>query len=239
MGAKQGRKEIVYTFYNHFAKAYDESRYSSEEQKITDSITKQVVLELVGDTKNKLILDCGCGTGRFVEFFTRKSSRVIGVDISENMLKLAKAKIPNANLSRVDIFFLPFKANTFDVIICSQVLTHLHNYKEPLLQMRRVLKDDGAIIIDIRNILFPYALFDTLKRAIRKSSEEYYPNYVSILRMGKICNGIGLRIDEFRGAGLSIKVRGIERMKKEIKRSKSKLRYVAPTLLLKIVKKER
>lgn len=237
MAMKEDRRRIVYKFYNHFAKDYDESRYASEDQKMTDSITKRIVSELVGDVKNKLILDCGCGTGRFLEFFTKKGSRIIGVDISENMLKIAKGKIPNVNLSRADIFFLPFKDSTFDVIICSQVLTHLHNYKETLLQMRRVLKDEGVIIIDIRNILFPYRLFEALKRTIKKPNEEYYPDYVSILRIRKICSEIGLRIDEFRGTGLSIKVSGIERVEKEIKRSDSRLKYIAPTLLLKIAKK--
>jgi len=238
MGIKQDRRRIVHRFYNHFAKDYDKSRYGAKEQKVTAKITKEVVSELFGDVKNKLFLDCGCGTGRFLEFFTKKGSRVIGVDISENMLKIAKKKIPNVNLSRADIFSLPFKNKVFDIILCSQVLTHLHNYKAPLLEMGRVLKDRGIIIIDIRNILWPRRLSEALiKRVIRKSSEEYSPDYISIWGIKKICSEIDLAIDEFRGTGLSIKISGAERMRKEIKRSDSNLKYIAPTLLLKIVKR--
>jgi ubiquinone/menaquinone biosynthesis C-methylase UbiE len=233
---KKERKEIVHKFYNNFAKDYDESRYKSEEQKITSDITKQIVSELLNNIRGSLILDCGCGTGRFTDFFIKKNARVIGIDMSENMLKIAKKKIPSATFIKADIFSLPFKNKIFDAVICSEVLTHLHSYKEPLLEMKRVLKDEGIIIIDIRNILWPHRLFTLLKRMIKRADKDYYPDYVSVWRIKRICNKIGLKVDQFRGTGLSFRDRGVDRIKKEIKRSNSKIRYIAPTLILKIVK---
>jgi len=231
---EEDRKEKVYKFYNKFAKNYDKDRYASEDQKINDFLTKQIVLGFTNGIKGKKILDCGCGTGRFVEFFAKEGAEVVGSDISENMLEIAKKKVPAAAFVKADIFSLPFENKTFDIIICSQVLTHLHNYKKPLLEMKRVLKDEGIIIIDIRNILWPYRLPLLLKRIFKKSNGDYYPDYTSIWRIKGICNEIGLKVDNFRGIGFpSKKPREIEG---EMKKSNSKLRYIAPTLIIKIIK---
>jgi ubiquinone/menaquinone biosynthesis C-methylase UbiE len=233
---KKIRRETVRKFYDNFAKNYDKNRYSSNEQKIIDSVTKKIVGDFVGDLKNKSILDCGCGTGRFAEFFAHKGAKINGIDISENMLNVARDKVPCATFAKADIFSLPFNNNTFDIIICSQVLTHLHKYKEPLAEMKRVLKDKGIIIIDVRNVLWPYRLPMLAKRLVMDFDKDYYPDYISIWRIKKICKKLGLEVREFRGLGFPVKTKKIERMSAEMRKSSSIVRYIAPTLILKIVK---
>jgi len=228
------RKETVYKFYDNFAKNYDEDRYTSKEQKNNDLLAKQIVFKFAKEIKNKSVLDVGCGTGRFVEFFSQRGGKVTGADTSENMLAKARKKSPMANFVKADIFSLPFEDKTFDIVICSQVLTHLHNYKKPLIEMKRVLKDDGIIIIDVRNILWPYRLPTLIKRIFKKSNEDYYPDYVSIWKIKRICNKIGLNISDFNGAGLPAKKECP--MEEQVKRSSSVLKYIAPTLIIKIAK---
>ena len=230
MKTKNERKHIVWRFYDDFAKDYDESRYSSDKQKLIDISAKAVVLDLFGDIKGKSILDCGCGTGRFADIFVRCGATAIGVDISENMLSIAKRKVPGAKFIEGDVFSLPFKEKEFDIVVCSQVLTHLHKYKEPLLEMKRVIKEDGTIIIDIRNLLWPLRPLQILKHKIM-GYNEYNPHFTHLRRIKKICDEIGLEIEEFRGIGFhflnNMNVAG---------EGEKIWRYFAPTLILKIQK---
>ncbi len=214
---KKTRREIVRTFYDNFAKNYDQNRYSSDQQKKTDERAKSVVLDLAGDVEHTLVLDCGCGTGRFADLFEQRGARVVGMDTSENMIKITKKKVPSAEFIIGDMLNTPFKERQFDIVVCSQVLTHLHEYKKPLLEMKRIIKENGTIIIDIRNILWPFRPLQILKQKIARNCG-YEPHYTRTGNIKKICNSIGLKIEEFRGVGFLF----------------SRLKYIAPTLILKI-----
>lgn len=229
MKTKNERKQIVWKFYDDFADDYDASRYSTDKQKLIDISAKAVVLDLLGNIEGKSILDCGCGTGRFADIFVRSGANAIGMDISENMLSIAKKKVPGAKFIRGDVFSLPFKEKEFDIVVCSQVLTHLHKYKEPLLEMRRVMKENGTIIIDIRNILWPLRPLQILKQKII-GYNEYNPHFTHIGNIKKICSEIGLKIEDFRGIGFRF-LNNIN----DAEEGKKIWRSFAPTLILKII----
>ena len=101
------------------------------------------------------ILDIGIGPGRIpIEIVKRSpNSTLYGIDISLNMLKIAGKNIKNQGLStkinllQADGKRLSFKANSFDMVVCSQML---HQLKEPLPllnEINRVVKPNGAIFI--------------------------------------------------------------------------------------------
>ena len=216
---KRTRREIARTFYDNFAENYDQTRYSSDKQQKADEYAKAVVLDLVGGVEHKTILDCGCGTGRFTDLFVQQGAKVVGMDISENMVKIAKKKAPSAEFIIGDVFSTPFGETQFDIVMCSQVLTHLHEYKKPLLEMKRVTKENGIIVIDIRNILWPFRPIQILKQKLERE-DEYNPHYTHLRNMKRICNETGLEIEEFRGVG-----------------ALGRIKYIAPTLILKIRKR--
>ncbi len=94
--------------------------------------------------ENSVILDSGCGNGR--EFL---SKNVIGLDYSLNLLLDAKKK-PSIGLIRGNINYLPFKRKSFDIIMSIAVIHHLCTHERRLkclLEMRRVLKDDGVVLV--------------------------------------------------------------------------------------------
>jgi len=214
---KKTTGEIVRKFYDNFAENYDQNRYSSDKQKKIDEYAKAVVLDLVGDVEHKTVLDCGCGTGRFADLFVQRGAKVVGMDISENMIKIAKKKVPLAEFVIGDVLNMPFEERQFDIVACSQVLTHLHEYRKPLLEMKRVIKENGTITIDMRNILWPFRPLQILRQKIERNSE-YDPHYTHIGNIKKICNNMGLEIEEFRGVGFLFK----------------RIKHIAPTLILKI-----
>tara|TARA_Y100000034_G_scaffold88576_1_gene106338 strand:- start:3532 stop:4221 length:690 start_codon:yes stop_codon:yes gene_type:complete len=115
----------------------------------------------LGKLKGKKILDLGCGTGRNSIKIARKGAKVIGIDFSKDMLKIAKNKAEKLNL---DIKFdeqnflkkIKFKSKTFDGIICNLVFGHIKNTLPIIKEMKRVLKNNGIIVI---TDIHPFAWF--------------------------------------------------------------------------------
>lgn len=93
--------------------------------------------------KDKRVLDLGCGTGVYLEKFSRAS---VGVDASiPNLQKLRQKGLSGL---RTDLNGnLPFKSESFDVIFCSHILEHVDVPIKLLRESHRVLKRKGFIII--------------------------------------------------------------------------------------------
>ena len=98
--------------------------------------------------KNEYILDLGCGEGFFLEILKEFRSRLYGADISPEMIKCSERRIGNyAELKVADSEDLPWGNNAFDVIVC---ILSFHHYPDPgksLDEMKRLLKNNGHIII--------------------------------------------------------------------------------------------
>ena len=101
--------------------------------------------------KDLKVLDVGCGTGKFAFRLSDlyKGLMVHGVDISKDMIKNARAKLRDEGIEfKVgDVEELPYEADTFDVITCSNSFHHYPNQKRAVTEMHRVLKDEGKLII--------------------------------------------------------------------------------------------
>ena len=117
------------------------------------------------------ILDFGCGTGRIMQKMRKMfpKNRFMGVDVSETAIKIAKKKHPWADFYSVqDGEKLPFKKNNFDFILAADVIEHVYNTKDTLLELNRVLKNGGKIFITtpyygfIKNLLIITLDFDNI-----------------------------------------------------------------------------
>ena len=109
--------------------------------------------------KDILVLDCGCGFGAFYDL--TKDFNTIYLDISLNLLKrfeLKERKICG------NILHLPFKDNTFDLVLCINVLEHV-DYLKALNEIKRVLKDNGHLIAVVvnRDSLIKEEIFNDFK----------------------------------------------------------------------------
>jgi alkylated DNA repair protein alkB family protein 8 len=109
------------------------------------------------------VLDFGCGNGRFIEIFKGKKIEYFGVDISGNLLKIAREKynknppegIITAEYKKIDSCKLPFGNNFFDNIYSIAVFHHIPSKKERqklLKDLHRVLKPGGRIILTNWNL---------------------------------------------------------------------------------------
>lgn len=102
------------------------------------------------------VLDFGCGNGRLFELFRDiKNIRYAGVDQSEKLIDLARAKYPAGEFLCVEGFRLPFPDSSFDAVFAVAVLHHIPSAKKRkklLAEFRRVLKPGGTLIITVWNL---------------------------------------------------------------------------------------
>jgi len=100
------------------------------------------------DLRGKIVLDVGCGMGRFSEVATRKGARVIGIDLS------TAAEVAARNLAdrdfvaiQADVFALPFAPKAFDCILSVGVLHHTPDCEQAFKSLPQYLKPGGSIAI--------------------------------------------------------------------------------------------
>ena len=95
------------------------------------------LLAVIKQFNPESILDVGCGEGHVIRLIRNNdwNLKLVGLDIDKNSLKMAKEKIENVNFIYGDIYELPFDDNSFDLVICSEVLEHL---KKPALAMKEL-----------------------------------------------------------------------------------------------------
>ena len=102
------------------------------------------------------VLELGCGTGYFTRELARLGADVIAVDVSPELLEIAKANcsMPNVRYEIQDASALSYSSAMFDSVVGSSVLHHLE-IKEALQEIYRVLKAGGAIYFTEPNMLNP------------------------------------------------------------------------------------
>jgi len=99
--------------------------------------------------KKAKILDIGCGPGGFVKYAIEKGFDARGIDLSENMISIAKQRVPSAQFSIMDMEKMTFPDNSFDAIFCTYTVIHTpaSKIKAVLSEFNRVLKQKGIMYL--------------------------------------------------------------------------------------------
>ena len=100
----------------------------------------------------KRILDAGCGNGRYSKFLLREADPdavITAFDLSPRMLERARTRLANPRVSHVvaDLTRLPYGAGSFDAIVCGWVLEHLPDPRPGLVELARLLKPGGKLLL--------------------------------------------------------------------------------------------
>ena len=110
--------------------------------------------------KNKLVLDVGCGSGRFAEIALSSGATVVAIDYSSAVdacwdnLK----SNPNFFVIQANIYNLPFAENSFDYIYSLGVLQHTPDVKKAFDALPKLLKNNGKICVDFYEKSFKSSL---------------------------------------------------------------------------------
>ena len=132
----------VYSFYSwiydaFFGKIFEHGRY--------------VAFHMMNVKANETILEVGVGTGLSLPLYPH-NAKVVGIDISQEMLDKAEMKKQYYRLSNVDLYnmdasSMTFADNTFDKVIASHVITVVPEPLHTLNEIKRVCKKDGGLFI--------------------------------------------------------------------------------------------
>ncbi|MEX2681006.1 MAG: class I SAM-dependent methyltransferase [Candidatus Sigynarchaeota archaeon] len=120
-------------------------------------------------------LDVGCGDGTFCSLAKKTYAHVVGIDISEVAIELAKkkfdidAKIMDLN-TRLD-----FKDDEFDTISCLDVIEHVFDPHHLVAEISRILRKNGLLILSVPNIQFFPHIIKIIRGRFPKTSDD--PGY--------------------------------------------------------------
>jgi len=115
---------------------------------------------------SEVVLDCGCGDGIFFSILKNRCAWVIGLDVTRSNFQTAKGLTKdNVSLVLGDAQNLPFKTGQFDRVLCTEVLEHLQNDVKALKEIRRVLANNGFLVLTVPNQSYLF-LWDPLNKIL-------------------------------------------------------------------------
>jgi SAM-dependent methyltransferase len=107
-----------------------------------------IVRSLVGDLpRGSRVLDLGCGTGRHTGAIREAGHSVVGADLNEAMLGLAREKLPDVEFRQAELTNLPFPDESFDGVVCGLTFSHVPVLGPAIAEIARVLVPGGRAII--------------------------------------------------------------------------------------------
>src|SRR3978361_245726 len=147
------KKQQVADMFNNISKTYDFLNHFMSLG--IDIIWRKIAINELKKLNPQLILDVATGTGDFAfeALSILKPKKIIGVDISQGMLDIAKQKIAKRNLSDKfevklgDSEKLPFDANEFDAVTVAYGVRNFENLETGLADIYRVLKPGGKAVV--------------------------------------------------------------------------------------------
>jgi ubiquinone/menaquinone biosynthesis C-methylase UbiE len=138
-------------FFDAEARAYDSAYDALGPQSHALRVRMAAALRLLGTGPGEL-LDAGMGAGRLCQELERRGWTVSGVDVSEEMLALARERLPGARLVCADIEDLPFPDSSFDAVVATGVLEYAIDRTAAIRELARVLRPGGVAVVSVPNV---------------------------------------------------------------------------------------
>lgn len=115
-------------------------------------VEKNMMKSMITDLKNKKILMLGCGTGeesKLLETFGATSKYLIGIDLSEKSIEIAKKTYPDIDFVVGDMNDLQFENECFDFVYSSLAIHYNDTPERTYKEVYRVLKPDGLFLFSV------------------------------------------------------------------------------------------
>jgi ubiquinone/menaquinone biosynthesis C-methylase UbiE len=145
---RQARAAAAQAYFRAHAAEWDRIR----KLHVADEAVEDAIRAALSDKPFRSLLDLGTGTGRMLEMFGSDIERGLGLDLSLDMLLLARDRLERAGLRNCsvrqgDIYDLPLANDSFDVVILHQVLHFLDDGARAIREAARVLRPGGRLLV--------------------------------------------------------------------------------------------
>jgi SAM-dependent methyltransferase len=125
----------------------------------------------------RVVLDVGCGSGRWTYAMAMLGANVVAVDFTDSAVDITREvtkDLPNVDVIQANLFRLPFKADAFDFIVSWGVLHHTRNTHCAFQKVAPLVRSGGTFHIMVYERRSPLKVFGTelLRRALRRLSPE-------------------------------------------------------------------
>jgi len=178
-------KEIIRKNFSKSAAYYD--KYA-----VVQNYSASELLRKNNLTKVNNIIDIGCGTGNYTQLLIEKfpEAKIKALDISEEMIKIAKEKISNNSIEFIvgdaEDVELPEK---FDLISSNASFQWFDNLDKVLAKYKNMLREKGVILFSIYGPKTYYELDNSLKDLFKKDVSIVSHNFLNAERLNEILNG--------------------------------------------------
>ena len=147
-GVKAVRAETAAAYFKRNAPRWDDVRGGYVE----DPEIEKALLRILPPTDVHDLLDIGTGTGRILELYGSTADRAEGIDLSREMLAVARANLENAGhancqVRQGDMYQLPLPSESFGAAVVHMVLHYADSPEAVIAEAARVLRDGGRLVI--------------------------------------------------------------------------------------------
>lgn len=155
-------------------------------------IVLSVLQKFIGDRKDLKILDVGCGTGGTTTLL-KKFGTVYGIDFSMQALKFSSNKGLKSVL-KSSVLKLPFKEETFDLITILDSLEHIKDDVGVLIELKKILKKDGIILIAVPAYQFLWSEHDIALSHFRRYNSHTLSKIIENAGLEKIWQSYAISV---------------------------------------------
>ena len=148
IAVRSARAAAAQAYFRRHAVEWDRIR----KLHVADEAVEEAICGALADAPMRSLLDLGTGTGRMLELFGPMIERGLGLDLSLDMLAIARARLDRAGLKHCsvrqgDIYDLALAKDSFDVVIIHQVLHFLDDGARAIREAARVLRPGGRLLV--------------------------------------------------------------------------------------------
>ncbi len=171
------------------------------------------IFEWIEPTDDKVILDCACGRGFYLNMIRSVSNcRLAGLELEAEIVRKAYANVghlPHIYISQANIYHQPYADDFFDGVILSEILEHIEDDVRGLREVLRVLKPGGVVAITVPNANYPF-WWDPINKTLETFLNRHistgplagiWANHVRLYTMEELSQAVldaGLVIEEER-----------------------------------------